>query len=86
MVPQGGSVAAQINLAYLFAEGRGVPRDLIEAYCWYALAAELGHPVAVSNLAIVESELSSSEIVAAKEKFAYRKQRHESHEVPFSEG
>ena len=70
------SAAAPIKLAYLFAEGRSVGRDLVEAYCWYAMAAKQSHPMVVSNLALLEKALSTAETANAKEKYSFRKQRH----------
>ncbi|MHA7833554.1 MAG: tetratricopeptide repeat protein [Algiphilus sp.] len=41
-----GSTDAMINLANLYVQGQGVPRDLAVAADWYRRAAEAGDPVA----------------------------------------
>lgn len=38
-----GNAEAQVLLANLFLEGRGVPQDPVLAYVWYELAATRGH-------------------------------------------
>jgi len=35
-----GNASAQNNLGYMHSQGRGVPRDPVRAYMWYAIAAE----------------------------------------------
>jgi hypothetical protein len=34
-----GVVEAQHNLGYVYAQGLGVPRDLVEAYMWYSISS-----------------------------------------------
>jgi TPR repeat protein len=41
-----GDVTAQIALADIYEEGRGVPQDLAQAVKWYRKAAEQGNPQA----------------------------------------
>ena len=45
-----GYAAAQYILGFIYAEGRGVPKDDVKAVRWYRLAAEQGHASAQSNL------------------------------------
>ena len=45
-----GNASAQFNLGVRYANGRGVPEDVIEAAKWYRLAAEQDHPKAQFNL------------------------------------
>ncbi len=42
--------AAQTNLAYMYENGRGVPKDYAEAVKWYRMAAGQGHAVAQNSL------------------------------------
>ena len=62
----GGVADAQVNLGYLYAQGRGTPKDLIESLAWYTIAADLGHPVAIENIALIESALDPAEISLAR--------------------
>ncbi|MBX6323729.1 MAG: sel1 repeat family protein, partial [Rhodospirillaceae bacterium] len=48
-----GVAAAQNNLALMYAEGRGVPRDLTKAAELWRQAAEAGHPIAQFNLGLM---------------------------------
>ncbi len=45
-----GDAAAQANLGFLYASGRGVPQDYGEAVRWYRLAADQGNGNAQYNL------------------------------------
>jgi hypothetical protein len=58
---------AQHNLGALFAEGRGVPQDDVEAARWYRLAADQGYPAAQYNLAsmLFEGRGVAQDLVAA---------------------
>jgi TPR repeat protein len=47
-----GIVAAQNNLALMYAQGRGVPRDVNMAAQWWQLAAKSGHAMAQYNLGL----------------------------------
>jgi len=38
-----GFAFAQVNLGFLYANGRGVPQDDAEAARWFRQAAEKGH-------------------------------------------
>lgn len=45
-----GIVAAQVNLAFLYLDGQGIPQDYQEAALWFRRAAEQGHGEAQQNL------------------------------------
>lgn len=47
---------AQNRLGECFEQGLGVSRDLDRAMTWYQRAAELGHPIAQSNLKRLKKE------------------------------
>ncbi|MEI6066460.1 MAG: SEL1-like repeat protein [Methylococcaceae bacterium] len=47
---QEGNPDAQYNLAYLYENGLGVPKDETRALDLYQQAADQGHPVAQNNL------------------------------------
>ena len=48
---EAGDASAQINLGFMYINGRGVPQDYKEAVKWYKLAAEQGFANAQYNLA-----------------------------------
>jgi uncharacterized protein len=45
-----GHAQAQVNLAYMFEDGRGVAQDRAEAIRWYRLAAAQGHASTQADL------------------------------------
>lgn len=48
-----GNAAAQYNLGVLYANGRGVPQDYVQARQWYEQAAAQGHREAQYNLGVL---------------------------------
>jgi hypothetical protein len=46
-----GIAEAQNGLGELYAKGKGMPQDYVQARAWYEKAAEQGHPHAQNNLA-----------------------------------
>jgi len=60
-----GLVDSQYNLAILYETGRGVERDLKEAYKWFALAARAGDKEAARRRDRVRWMLSATELQAA---------------------
>ena len=48
-----GSVVAQVNLAAMYYQGQGVPRDDAEAAKWYRKAADQGDAVAQNNIGLM---------------------------------
>jgi TPR repeat protein len=48
-----GDAGAQFNLGVMYAEGRDVPQNLIEAARWYAAAADAGDAQAQFNLGLM---------------------------------
>lgn len=66
MAAKMGHAKAQNNLGVRYDKGQGVPRDLVRAYSWFNLAAAQGHPQAKRNLSIIESQMTSEQIVIAK--------------------
>jgi localization factor PodJL len=65
-----GLADSQFNLAVLHENGRGVPKDLQEAYKWFALAARAGDPVSARRLEQIKARLEPAEIEAAERKLA----------------
>ena len=63
---ESGLAAAQAALAGLFADGRGVDLDRVEAYRWYQLAAWQREPGAADALARLSRRMSARELARAK--------------------
>jgi TPR repeat protein len=62
-----GLLQAQYRLALAYEEGRGVPRDISEAYVWMLLCSEAGHGGATEpKLAEYESSLGSTKVETLK--------------------
>jgi len=49
----------------MYANGRGVPRDLVHAYIWAKLAADAGSEVAARNSSRYQILLSPEELAQA---------------------
>ena len=45
-----GLAEAQINLGSMYANGEGIPRDYVQAYAWWNIAAARGNEIAKKNL------------------------------------
>ena len=65
-----GLTDSQFNLAMLHAHGRGVAKDLAEAYKWFALAARGGDSGAARKLEEIKAQLDPSEREAGEQKLA----------------
>ena len=50
MAAEQGIAQAQFNLGNMYAQGKGVPRNDVEAVRWYRMAAEQGYADAQLNL------------------------------------
>ena len=56
-----GVVDSQYNLALLYEAGRGVDRNLREAYRWFAVAANAGDAVSREKVVELEAKLKGAE-------------------------
>ncbi|HSR79566.1 MAG TPA: hypothetical protein VLL28_02205 [Hyphomicrobiaceae bacterium] len=65
-----GLVDSQFNLAILHESGRGVAKDLKQAYIWFALAAKSGDAAAVRRLEQIAAQLRPAELAAADQSVA----------------
>ena len=61
-----GVTEAQILLGTIYAQGTGIPRDLVRAYAWLHRAAQKNSPNAQLILDSVAALMSAEEIEAAK--------------------
>lgn len=62
---EGGNAPAQYMLGRLFEEGRGVDRDIVQAYAWYDVSARNGYPQAASARTAIAPQLSSYQLQTA---------------------
>lgn len=75
-----GHAAAQYNLGKLYAEGRGIPQDDIEAYAWANIAAAQGDSTAIGLRNRLRKKLDSDSLSKAQ---ALSKKYYEKYVVPF---
>ena len=62
---EGGNVHAQYALGLMYAEGRGVKQDEVQAYVWLSRAAAQGDQDAVTIRYILLSHMNPGQIAAA---------------------
>jgi hypothetical protein len=60
-----GDARAQFSLAYMYAAGRGVSQDYLEAHKWAAVAEANGHEHAANLLRLVEKNMSPEQLAQA---------------------
>ena len=53
--------------ALCMRKGDGVPKDVVQAYMWFALSAAQGNSVAVGNLKVTGDLMTPAQIAAAKD-------------------
>lgn len=58
---------AQNAFGVMLMEGQGVTQNLVEAYKWFAIAAQTGHSKAQSNLAIISSQMTMDQVYKGEE-------------------
>jgi localization factor PodJL len=59
-------VDSQYNLGLLYQLGSGVPKDLVQAYKWFAIAANSGDAEARSSAMELQGKLPSAQLAAAE--------------------
>ncbi len=57
---------SMLALGQLYAEGKGVPKDLVQAHTWFDLATANGTPEGAARAAAIEASMTPTEIVQAK--------------------
>ena len=62
---QQGNENAQFFVGGLYADGAGVPRDVVRAHVWWSLAATSGHDAATQFLGNLKLEMEPDQIIAA---------------------
>ena len=66
---EAGNVHAQYALGLMYAEGRGVKQNEVEAYVWLSRAAEQGDQDAVTLRYVLLSQMNAGQIDAAVRQF-----------------
>lgn len=61
-----GLPKAQMQLAFRYAEGEGVPKDNVQAYTWFYIADKMGDPIAKKALRPFSKKMTRSEINRAE--------------------
>ena len=64
-VAEQGDAVAQFNLGLMYHEGKGVPRDYVEAYKWFSIAAALLKP-ASQALDDLEARMTAAQVAEAQ--------------------
>lgn len=57
---------AKRGLGYLYAEGLGVPRDYVQAFMWFQLAADQGDDEAAYNRDVLAARMTPAQIADAQ--------------------
>ena len=63
-----GDAVAQYKLGAMYALGEGVPKDLVEAYAWWFIAAVGGDADAANNRVILAGELTKYQLSQGQER------------------
>ncbi len=61
-----GHTQAQLNLGIMSSQGRGVPKDAVQAYRWYTLAAGQGDDLAGKFKDHLEKSMTLDELAEAQ--------------------
>ena len=61
-----GHAEAQLNLGIMYSLGLGVPKDHVQAYVWYTLAASQGDDLAVKLQSLLEKSITPDQIGEAQ--------------------
>jgi hypothetical protein len=66
MAAEAGDSDAQASLGLAYLAGRGVAKDLQQAYFWLELAAVKGEDIAIKTRDLAAKEMSAEQIAEAK--------------------
>ena len=61
-----GLAEAQYNLGFMYASGRGVPQDHVQAHKWFDLAGASGSEDGRKNRDIVTKKMTQAQIAEAQ--------------------
>jgi len=62
-----GLAQAQLNLGILYSQGQGVPKDDVQAYGWYTLAAGQGDDLATKFQTLLEKSMTPDQNAEAQQ-------------------
>lgn len=71
---EAGNVHAQYALGLMYAEGRGLKQDEVQAYIWLSRAAQQGDQDAVTLRYVLLSQMDADQIAAAVSQFEQKEQ------------
>jgi len=66
LLAEQGHAQAQVNLGIMSSQGRGVPKDSVQAYVWYTLAAGQGDDLADKFKDHLEKSMTLDQLVEAQ--------------------
>ncbi len=66
LLAEQGHAQAQVNLGIMSSQGRGVPRDAVQAYRWYTLAASQGDDLAEKFKVNLEKSMTPAQLAEAQ--------------------
>lgn len=64
---EAGHAGAQYNLGFNFVQGKGVAKDLVQAYFWFELAARQGKRIATQLRDGISKKMTPEQIRQAQE-------------------
>ena len=65
-----GVVDSQFNLGVLFESGQGVPRNPLDAYVWYSIAASQGDQFAKERRDVIKGQIGAEDMARADERIS----------------
>ncbi len=66
LLAEQGHAQAQVNLGIMSSQGRGVPKDSVQAYRWYTLAASQGDDLAEKFKDFLEKSMTLEQLAEAQ--------------------
>jgi len=67
LLAEQGHAQAQLNLGIIYSQGRGVPKDSVQAYRWYTLAASQGDDLAGKFKDHLEKSMTPEQLAQAQQ-------------------
>ncbi len=66
LLAEQGQAQAQVNLGIIYSQGRGVPKDFVQVYRWYTLAASQGNDLAEKFKDYLEKSMTLEQLAEAQ--------------------
>ena len=67
LIAEQGHAQAQVNLGIISSQGQGVPKDDVQAYGWYTLAAGQGDDLATKFQTLLEKSMTPDQNAEAQQ-------------------